>query len=98
MEINLTTRQCQDSSTQYVYGDRENEDHWGDIHFPIKATGAGTFDLVTFSQTLEHLYDPVLALRNIFTSLAPGGYMFTSVPMMNHVHMQPFFYSMPTTW
>jgi SAM-dependent methyltransferase len=51
---------------------------------------------VLFAQTLEHLYDPVLCLRNLYDALAPGGYLFTSVPHLNHQHMGMTFFSMPT--
>ena len=49
-------------------------------------------------QALEHLYDPVLSLRSLFDAMAPGGYLFTSVPHLNHLHMGQFFFSMPTPW
>ena len=48
------------------------------------------FDLVIFSQVLEHLYDPFLAMKNIYEITAPGGYVFTSVPTLNIPHFTPF--------
>jgi len=50
---------------------------------------AGLFDFFIFNQTLEHLYNPFLAMRNIFDSLSPGGHMFTSVPTLNIPHLMP---------
>lgn len=38
------------------------------------------FDVVTMLQTLEHLADPVAALRGAFTCLHPGGLLFATVP------------------
>jgi len=46
-----------------------------------------------FSQTLEHLYNPLLAVKNIFEHMAPGGYVFTSVPTINIPHMIPAHFS-----
>ena len=40
----------------------------------------GSFDAVMFKQVLEHLVDPVGALRNAAQLLAPGGVMFVEVP------------------
>ncbi len=39
-----------------------------------------SFDAVTFKQVLEHLVDPVSALRNAAQLLKPGGVMFVEVP------------------
>ena len=40
----------------------------------------GDFDAVMFKQVLEHLVDPVHALRNAAQLLKPGGVMFIEVP------------------
>jgi 2-polyprenyl-3-methyl-5-hydroxy-6-metoxy-1,4-benzoquinol methylase len=40
----------------------------------------GSFDAVMFKQVLEHLVDPVAALRNAAQLLKPGGVMFVEVP------------------
>jgi 2-polyprenyl-3-methyl-5-hydroxy-6-metoxy-1,4-benzoquinol methylase len=40
----------------------------------------GSFDGVMFKQVLEHLVDPVSALRNAAQLLKPGGVMFVEVP------------------
>jgi 2-polyprenyl-3-methyl-5-hydroxy-6-metoxy-1,4-benzoquinol methylase len=40
----------------------------------------GHFDAVMFKQVLEHLVDPVAALRNAAELLKPGGTMFVEVP------------------
>lgn len=51
------------------------------------------YDFFLFSQTLEHLYNPLLAVKNIYEHLAPGGYVFTSVPTINIPHMTPTHFS-----
>ena len=48
------------------------------------------FDLVLLGQTLEHLYNPVLALERLFMHVSPGGYLFASVPVINIPHTTPF--------
>lgn len=50
------------------------------------------FDFFLFNQTIEHLYNPFLAISNIFNSLKPGGYVFTSVPTINIPHSTPIHY------
>ncbi len=48
-----------------------------------------TYDFVLFSQTIEHLYNPALALSNLYNATKEGGYIFTSVPTINIPHMTP---------
>lgn len=47
------------------------------------------FDMVVFNQTLEHLYNPWLALSRLREHLRPGGFLFTSAPTLNIPHMTP---------
>lgn len=54
-------------------------------------------DFVILSQTLEHLYDPILALQNIYTALKQGAYIFASIPVVNIQHSTPFHYYMGFT-
>jgi SAM-dependent methyltransferase len=42
----------------------------------------GSFDLVTAIDVLEHISDPVVALRTIYDVLVPGGVAVVSVPNM----------------
>ena len=84
----------------YVYGKMgpNDEKHWGDLHYPIATKHAGDYDLIVFSQTLEHLYNPLICLQNLNAALKPGGFLFTSVPMLNHLHMGYTFFTMPTPY
>jgi SAM-dependent methyltransferase len=50
------------------------------------------FDLFIFCQTLEHLYNPLLALKNIYKYVKSGGYVFTNLPTLNIPHLTPFHY------
>ena len=54
----------------------------------ISKTDEG-FDFFLFSQTIEHLYNPHLAIRNIRNAMKPSGLVFTSVPTINIPHMTP---------
>ncbi len=51
------------------------------------------FDFLIFSQTIEHLYNPFMALENIYKYVKPGGYVFTSVPTINIPHSTPIHYN-----
>ena len=46
-------------------------------------------DFFVFNQTIEHLYDPDLAIKNISKNMNIGGHIFTSVPTINIPHMTP---------
>ena len=48
------------------------------------------FDFIIFNQTLEHLYNPFVCLKNLLDHLKPGGYLYTTVPTINIPHMVPF--------
>lgn len=48
------------------------------------------FDFIVFNQTLEHLYNPFVCMKNLFDHLKPGGYLYTTVPTINIPHMMPF--------
>ena len=77
--------------TQFVH--TQSSFNNGDLHFiPCDVNPARDFDLVVISQTLEHLYDPLLALANVFHFMEPGGYIFTSAPANNKPHMTPAHY------
>ncbi len=47
------------------------------------------FDFVLMSQTLEHLYNPLLALNNLHAVMRDGGYLWTSVPTVSRQHQLP---------
>ena len=47
------------------------------------------FDFFLFNQTIEHLYNPFEAIKQIYEIVKQGGYVFTSVPTLNIPHMTP---------
>ena len=55
------------------------------------------FDLVLLAQTLEHLYHPILALRQLFRHMVPGGYLFVSASVINIHHSTPLHHYMGFT-
>ena len=59
-----------------------------DLH-QIAKDFTGRFDFFLFNQTLEHLHNPYVAVKNINLCLKPGGYVFTSVPTLNIPHSTP---------
>jgi len=64
---------------------------------PIEQTDLPTkhFDLITIFQTLEHIEDPILFLKNVHSYLKPGGYLVIEVPNENEAlytiyHCEPY--------
>lgn len=51
------------------------------------------FDFIIFNQTIEHLYNPFLSMKNLYNITNEGGYLFTSVPTINIPHMVPFHFN-----
>ena len=50
------------------------------------------FDFVMLNQTLEHLYDPITCLRNIYAHLKDGAIFYANVPVNNIPHSIPEHY------
>jgi len=63
-----------------------------DLH-TVSDSFKNEFDFFVFNQTLEHLYNPFEAVKQIHTAMKPGGYVFTSVPTLNIPHMTPFHFN-----
>jgi 2-polyprenyl-3-methyl-5-hydroxy-6-metoxy-1,4-benzoquinol methylase len=51
-----------------------------DAIVPSEVAGHGGFDIAFFSQVFEHVTAPAAFLRNIFSSLRPGGVVYLDVP------------------
>ena len=51
-----------------------------------------SYDFVFCEQVLEHVSDPALAFRNLVALLSPGGLLHVSVPGINGVHGDPFYF------
>lgn len=50
------------------------------------------FDFVMINQTIEHLYNPILAIKNVFNHMRSGGVFYANVPVNNIPHSTPFHY------
>ena len=52
----------------------------------------GSFDAVLCTEVLEHVPDPVAALRELGRITAPGGRLFLSAPLGSGLHQEPHHY------
>lgn len=48
------------------------------------------YDFIIFNQTLEHLYNPFIAMEKLYDHLKPGGFLYTTAPTINVPHVLPF--------
>ena len=67
--------------------DYEQDPERFDLHSP--RFDRSDYDFAILSQTLEHLYDPSRAVAHLFAALAPGGYVWASVPTVSQQHSMP---------
>lgn len=49
----------------------------------------GHFDIIMINQTLEHVYDPILCLKNVRKYLKTDGLLYINVPSNNIPHGEP---------
>jgi SAM-dependent methyltransferase len=69
------------------YADYESDPQRHDLH-RLQLT-SDDFDFVLMSQTLEHLYNPLLALARLRAVMRDGGWLWTSVPTVSRQHQLP---------
>jgi SAM-dependent methyltransferase len=51
------------------------------------------FNVVLCTEVLEHVPDPVAAMRHLERLLAPGGYMIVTAPLLSLIHQAPYHFS-----
>lgn len=61
-----------------------NPDYVHDFNKPVE--GYGKFDVVFCLETMEHLWNPVQALQNIYELLKEGGIAYITSPFINPIH------------
>lgn len=69
--------------THYQYPRDEVDLHTLDL--PEK-----NFDFFMANQTLEHVYDPAVSMRNVYRHLVSGGILYLNVPCISIPHDTPF--------
>lgn len=50
----------------------------------------GTFDVVLCTEVLEHVPEPICAVKEISRVLKPGGQLFLTAPLGSGLHQEPF--------
>ena len=50
------------------------------------------FDFAMMNQTIEHLCDPIRAIKNLYNHLNDGGIFYANVPANNIPHSEPYHY------
>lgn len=58
-----------------------------------KSNIATNYSFTICNQVLEHVFNPHIAFKNICHVTAPNGYIWISIPTINCIHGEPFFYS-----
>lgn len=48
------------------------------------------YDFVMFNQFLEHLYNPLMCIENVYSYLEKGAYIYLNVPTLNLIHGYPY--------
>jgi len=69
----------------YNYNYQDNEKY--DLHH--LELEKKDFDFAMLNQTIEHLYNPILALTNIYNHMAVGGIFYANVPVNSIPHDDP---------
>lgn len=83
-----------DLVTEHIGLDHEDTQHDQskvDIFGTAYETGVedGSFDCILSTAVLEHLEEPLLALREAYRVLKPGGYAIYTAPLFWHLHEEP---------
>lgn len=68
-----------------------------DLCAPLADEHRGAYDVVICEQVLEHVPDPVAAVRNLRGLCVPGGHVIVATPFLVRVHELPAF-GMPDFW
>lgn len=92
--LNTTSRS--DPEMEFINADKINEYSYNcegggnDLHLFHNKEKC---DFFIFNQTIEHLYNPFIAIKNIYDNLNDNGYVFTSVPTNVIPHDTPIHFA-----
>jgi hypothetical protein len=70
-----------------------SEDRQYDLDNSWDKSNIPGYDFVICNQVLEHVFNPHQAFKNLISITNSGGYIFVSIPTINRVHGEPYFYS-----
>jgi SAM-dependent methyltransferase len=77
----------------HFYGDYpwRSYEHWDYPQFDLcnPSPMARSFDIVICDQVLEHVIDPITAVRTLYDLCRPGGHVVVGVPFLVRVHRAP---------
>ena len=59
----------------------------------MEKTKKKQLDFIICNQVLEHVFNPHLAFKNMLHHLKKDGYIYVSLPTINCIHGEPYFYS-----
>ncbi len=51
------------------------------------------YDLILCNQVLEHIFSPEQGMKNIYYIMKKNSYAWISIPTINRIHGEPYFYS-----
>lgn len=74
--------------TNMYFSDYETNKN-ADLHTITCDSVGNDFDFALINHTLEHLCNPLLCLKNLFSILKPGGFLFAAVPTLSIAHNTP---------
>jgi SAM-dependent methyltransferase len=75
---------------QLRHGGYGNIDYRCDIaHVPV---ADGTFDAILCTEVLEHVAEPINAVKEMARILKPGGHLMLTAPLGSGIHQEPYHY------
>ncbi|MGE0496640.1 MAG: class I SAM-dependent methyltransferase [Ramlibacter sp.] len=79
---------CQLSNDQLVQGQYAPIDHVSDI--TAVPVDSASYDVVLSTEVIEHVPQPILALKEMDRILKPGGSLYLSAPLGSGLHQEPY--------
>jgi hypothetical protein len=70
-----------------------DQDKKYDLDKDWKLIKSSEYSMTICNQVLEHISNPRLAIKNLIHMTSVGGYIYISVPTINGIHGEPYFYS-----